>query len=90
MTRRMSSREIASYAGACLKVVWEAHDRGLDLRNLQAVLCEDSRSVLFMLDDPKTGDCVTASFEIDEPLTEETFDHRKYCGGFWDEERGDG
>jgi hypothetical protein len=81
---RLSSREIASYAGACLKLALDADARGLDLSEVEAHLCEDGHTVMFLLEDRENGDFISASFMVDGKLTEDDFDERKFCEGFWE------
>jgi hypothetical protein len=81
---RLSSREIASYAGACLKLAFDAAARGLDIHKVEASLCEDGHTIALTLEDPKAGDFITASFVVDEKINDAEFDQRKFCEGFWE------
>jgi len=76
--------ELASYAAACLKLAFEAADRGIVLRDVEATLCEDGRTVLLLAPDEQRGDWFGASFMLAEKTDEDAFDAAKYGRGFND------
>ncbi|MGY4399867.1 hypothetical protein [Bradyrhizobium sp. USDA 3315] len=69
----MKSQDVA-FAGACMRLNLEILDRGGPYPpTVEAVLCEDGRTVMLQAPDGQ-GSWIAASYELDEPTSEEEFD----------------
>jgi hypothetical protein len=66
-----SVEERARFAAAHLRLLLAVDSRRL--RNVEAVLAEDGKTVLLLAPDGK-GHWATAGFELDMPTTEDAFD----------------
>lgn len=82
MNDRARRGELASYAGACLSMCLQAYAHGVELRDVEAHLCEDGRTVMLCAADME----IRASFVLAEKTNEADFDERKYVEGLNDED----
>lgn len=69
---------MTAYAAAVLSLNLQVLSRGgsVPIREVEATLCEDGRTVMLMADHDQG--CAVASFVLPAPVAEEDFDSRPY------------
>jgi hypothetical protein len=77
--------DLIAYAGGVLKLCFEAllNDVALPLHDVEAVLCEDGKTVSLLAPDGR-GHWISVSFELSEPVDEASFDSTPYTEAFAD------
>lgn len=65
MSEELTLREISSFARSCLRLHLGALDRGGRLENIEAVLCEDQKTVMIYAS--VKGEWLAVCFDVERP-----------------------